>query len=269
MNRSTTNVLGSLVFALTSNAIVVAHAANIAGHRAFYEMRMGQVDKNAVVQSVSGRSAFILEKDCDGWRSAEDYMIEFGNGDGRMDRILSHFESWESDSGNQYSFDIAEKSSFQEDKDFSGYAEMNAKGGKAVFMLDGQSDIALPENTYFPINHIRTIINKADDGGKILSAPVFTGAEPDDALLTTNTVIGGWQGGKADVDLGALDSDGFWPVQIAYFKPSAIEVEPEYEIQFWLQPNGVVRQYEINYGDFSIIAGLVTIETVDVPVCQK
>jgi hypothetical protein len=57
-------------------------------------------------------------------------------------------------------------------------------------------------------------------------------------------------------------------VQIAYFKPTATEVEPEYEIQYWLQPNGVVRQYEINYGDFSIIAGLVTIEAVDLPVCQ-
>ena len=42
--------------------------------------------------SLSGRSAFVLEKDCDGWRSAEDYMIEFGNGDGRRDRIISHFD---------------------------------------------------------------------------------------------------------------------------------------------------------------------------------
>ena len=268
MDRFTKNALRILVFALTSSVIVVAHAANIAGHRAFYEMRMGQVDKDAVVQSVSGRSAFVLEKDCDGWRSAEDYLIEFGNSDGRMDRILSHFESWESDSGDQYTFDIAEKSSFQDDKDFGGYAEMNEQGGKAVFMPEGQSNITLPENTYFPIKHIRTIISKAGDGGKILAASVFTGAEPDDALLTTNTVIGSWQRGKADIDLGALDDNGFWPVRIAYFKPSATEVEPEYEIQFWLQPNGVVRQYEINYGDFSIIAGLVTIETVDKPICQ-
>ena len=96
MNKFIKKALGSMVFVVTSAAMVVAHASNIAGHRAFYEMRMGQVDKNAVVQSVSGRSAFILEKDCDGWRSAEDYMIEFGNSDGRMDRILSHFESWES-----------------------------------------------------------------------------------------------------------------------------------------------------------------------------
>ncbi|MGA1186835.1 MAG: EipB family protein [Candidatus Puniceispirillaceae bacterium] len=268
MTRFTKHALGTVVFALTSAAIVVAHAANITGHRAFYEMRMGQSDKNAVVQSVSGRSAFVLEKDCDGWRSAEDYMIEFGNGDGRTDRIISHFESWESDSGEQYSFDIAEKSSFQDDKNFSGYAEINANGGEAVFMLDGQSNIALPENTYFPMQHIRAIINKAGDGSKILAASVFAGAEPDDALLTTNTVIGGWQGGKADVELGALDGDGFWPIQIAFFKPSATEVEPEYEIHYWLQPNGVVRQYEINYGDFSIVAGLVTIETVDTPVCQ-
>ena len=254
---------------IISAVIVVANAANIVGHRAFYEMRMGQANENAVVQSVSGRSAFVLEEDCDGWRSSEDYIIEFDNGEGRTDRILSHFESWESDSGEQYSFDVAEKSSFQDEKEFGGYAEINANGGEAVFMLDGQSDIVLPKNTYFPMQHIRTIINKADAGEKILTASVFVGAEPDDALLNTNTVIGVWQNVEAEVDLGALDVNGFWPIQIAYFKPFATKVEPEYEIQYWLQPNGVVRQYEINYGDFSIIAGLVTIETLDKPVCQR
>ena len=268
MVRSPKNFLAFLVFLLTFAVIVSAQAGNIAGHRAFYEMRIGQANKNAVVQSVSGRSAFVLERDCDGWRSAEDYIIEFDNGDGRLDRILSHFESWESDSGTQYSFNIAEKSSFQGDKDFGGYAEMNSDGGEAVFLQDHQSHIALPQNTYFPMQHIRAIINKADNGGKILTASVFVGAEPDDALLNTNTVIGGWQGGEADVDLGSLDGDGFWPIQVAYFKPSATEVEPEYEIKYWLQPNGVVRQYEINYGDFSIVAGLVTIETVESPICQ-
>ena len=132
----------------------------------------------------------------------------------------------------------------------------------------GGRNIELPKDTYFPMQHIRAIIKKAGEGEKILTASVFVGAEPDDALLTTNTVIGGWQSVEATVDLGALDGNGFWPVQIAYFKPSATKVEPEYEVQYWLQPNGVVRQYEINYGDFSIIAGLVTVETVDKPVCH-
>jgi hypothetical protein len=135
-------------------------------------------------------------------------------------------------------------------------------------MVGAESNIELPKNTYFPMQHIRAIIKKAGEGEKILTASVFVGAEPDNALLTTNTVIGGWQSVEAEVDLGALDGNGFWPVQIAYFKPSATKVEPEYEVQYWLQPNGVVRQYEINYGDFSIIAGLSTIETIDKPVCQ-
>ena len=130
MSRLKKYVLGHVVLVITSSTIAVAHAANISGHRAFYEMRMGQAENNAVVQTVSGRSTFVLEKDCDGWRSAEDYMIEFGNSDGRTDRILSHFESWESDTGDQYSFDIAEKSSWQDEKDFGGYAEIDANGGE-------------------------------------------------------------------------------------------------------------------------------------------
>ena len=253
---------------LIVTAAPFANAASIVGHRAFYEMRIGTVDKNAAVQSVAGRSAFMLVQECSGWRSAEDYMIEFGSAEGRANRVLSRFESWESESGDQYSFDVTEKSSFQADKDFGGYAEKNREGGEAVFLLDANDSVPLPKNTYFPMRHVRAIIELAGDGGNILAASVFTGAEPDDALMTTNTVIGGWQGVKSDVDLGTLDGKGFWPVQIAYFKPTATSVEPEYEIQFWLQPNGVVRQYEIDYGDFSIVAKLVNIESIDAPQCQ-
>jgi len=245
-----------------------AQAANLMGHRAFYEMRIGTSEMNAAVQTVSGRSAFVLERECDGWRSAEDYLIEFGNSEGRVDRILSHFESWESRLGDKYSFDISEKSSFQDEKYFGGYAEVAGGGGEAVFSIEPDSRISLPEDTFFPMQHVRAIIKKARDGEKILAASVFTGAEPDDALLKTNTVIGGWQAVAAEFALGTLDENGFWPVQIAYFKPSATAVEPEYEILFWLQSNGVVRQYEIDYGDFTIVARLVDIETIEAPACQ-
>ena len=104
MNKFIRHVASSAACIVIATVVTSANATSIAGHRAFYEMRMGTIDNNAAVQSVSGRSAFVLEKECSGWRSAEDYMIEFGNGDGRMDRILSRFESWESDSGDRYSF---------------------------------------------------------------------------------------------------------------------------------------------------------------------
>ena len=254
-----------LVVALSLSDQVVA--ATVAPHRAFYEMQLGAADPNSNVQSVSGRSAFTLDRDCDGWRSNEEYLIEFGGNEGSRDRILSRFESWESDNGDMYSFEISENSSFGSAKDFGGFAEIKSGGGDAYFSMADEVAVALPTDTYFPMRHLNAIIDSAENGKTILAASVFTGAEPDDALLSTNTVIGGWRGEEAAIKMGKFGQDGYWPVQIAYFKPTATAAAPEYEIQYLMQPNGVIRRYIIDYGDFTIIAKLLKLETVEAPTC--
>ena len=114
--KNATTAIVILVGALGLGNQVVA--ATVTPHRAFYEMQLGVADQNSNVQSVSGRSAFTLDRDCDGWRSNEEYLIEFGGQEGSRDRILSRFESWESDKGDMYSFEISENSSFEAAKDF-------------------------------------------------------------------------------------------------------------------------------------------------------
>ena len=265
-----TVTLGAFVI-LAAGAIAFASgaaASTIMPHRAFYEMQLGIADQNSNVQTVSGRSAFTLGRECDGWRSNEDYVIEFGAQEGNLDRVVSHFESWESDTGKIYSFEISESSSFQSAKDFTGFAELKSAGGNAYFSMADDAAVELPENTYFPMRHLTSILDSAKTGKKILAASVFTGAEPDDALLSTNTVIGSWRGDPAMAEMGALGQDGYWPVQIAYFKPAATAAEPEYEIHFAIQPNGIVRRYVIDYGDFTIIAMLLKLESVEMPACS-
>jgi len=265
-----TATLGAFVI-LAASAIAFASgaaASTIMPHRAFYEMQLGIADQNSNVQTVSGRSAFTLGRECDGWRSKEDYVIEFGAQGGNLDRVVSHFESWESDTGKIYSFEISESSSFQSAKDFTGFAELKSAGGNAYFSMADDAAVELPENTYFPMRHLTSILDSAKTGKKILAASVFTGAEPDDALLSTNTVIGSWRGDAAAAEMGALGQDGYWPVQIAYFKPAATAAEPEYEIHFAIQPNGIVRRYVIDYGDFTIIAMLLKLESVEMPACS-
>jgi hypothetical protein len=244
-----------------------AIAATVTPHRAFYEMQLGVADQNSNVQAVSGRSAFTLDRDCDGWRSNEEYLIEFGGKEGRRDRILSRFESWESNNGDMYSFEISENSSFESAKDFGGFAEIKSGGGDAYFSMADEMAVALPADTYFPIRHLNAIIDSAENGKTMLAASVFTGAKPDDALLSTNTVIGGWRGEEAAIQMGKFGQDGFWPVQIAYFKPAATAAAPEYEIQYSMQPNGVIRRYVIDYGEFTIIAKLLKLESVETPIC--
>ncbi len=245
-----------------------AVAAGIKPHRAFYEMELGTANQSSNVQSISGRSAFMLARDCDGWVSSEDYVIEFGPQEGKLDRVISRFESWESEDGVKYSFDIKENSSFDAAQDFNGYASISADGGAAYFSMASDVSVALPRDTYFPVKHLSAIIEHAKSGKKILAASVFTGAEPDDALLATNTVIGGWDEGNAGNLTGDFGTDGFWPVRVAYFKPKALAAEPEYEINYSLQPNGIIRSYEIDYGEFTIVAKLLQIESVVEPVCR-
>ena len=256
-----------VVVAFCLGSVGYAFGATVTPHRAFYEMQLGHADQNSNVQAVTGRSAFTLSRDCRGWRSSEDYVIEFGGKEGDTDRIISRFESWESNAGDMYSFEISEESSFRTKKDFNGYANVTPEVGNAYFSIADEAPMKLPADTHFPMRHLNAIIDGAERGKTIVAASVFTGADPDDALLATNTVIGGWKTEAPAVRLGELGRKGYWPVQTAYFKPLAKAAEPEYEINFSMQPNGVVRRYVINYGDFTINAELMKLEALTAPNC--
>ena len=257
---------GSL--AISTSALAAGASGPLVAHKAFYEMEMGDNAQNSQILSVMGRSVFAMERDCTGWRSVEDYMIQFVIDNGGADRVLSHFESWEADSGDKYSFDITEESSFEGRKDFGGFVQLNMdSAGEAVFTMTPENVVDLPTDTVFPVQHVRHILAEAEAGEKMISANVFTGAEPDSALMRTSTVVGGWRDAPGD-ELGQLGEDGYWQINIAYFKPSATTSEPEYVIMFEMQRNGLVRGYEIDYGDFSIEASLTSVEPVEPKSCS-
>ena len=258
----------SLAVAMPMQAATAKISSNLVGHKAFYEMEMGDRLQNSHIVNINGRSAFAIERDCSGWRSVEDYMIQFIAESGGADSVLSHFESWESDEGDKYSFDIMEESSFEGRKDFGGFVEIDGDAaGNAYFTMAPDSSIELPSGTLFPMRHVQNILANAEAGEKIIGATVFTGAEPDSALMRTSTVVGGWRDEPA-TDLGALAEDGYWQINVAYFKPNSTSAEPEYEIKFAMQANGLVREYEINYGEFSITANLTAAEPVDTVSCS-
>ena len=116
---------------------VFAARSGVMPHRAFYEMELGTTGQNANIQAIEGRSAYTLSRDCDGWWSGEDYVIEFGGREGNLDRIVSRFSSWEADAGDKYSFDITETSSYQEKQDF-GYAT-SRRSVRCVFFDEPRS----------------------------------------------------------------------------------------------------------------------------------
>ena len=271
LNTRTWVAAGLLIGATTlttTAAISSQSASNLVAHRAYYEMSMGDKVQNSHIVNISGRSAFALEHDCSGWRSIEDYIIQFVADTGGQDRVISHFESWEADSGDKYSFDVMEQSSFDGRKQFGGFAQLDDdRSGSAFYMQDPQPSVDLPSDTVFPMQHVRNILDQAENGEKLIAATLFTGAEPENALMRTSTVVGGWRD-EAAQDLGNLAEAGYWQINVAYFNPEATTAEPEYEIQFEMQRNGLVRNYVIDYGDFSINARLTEVEEVEAQTCS-
>jgi hypothetical protein len=67
----------AMLFGICLGSVGAAFSATVTPHKAFYEMQLGNADQNSNVQAVVGRSAFTLGRDCSGWQSNEDYVIEF------------------------------------------------------------------------------------------------------------------------------------------------------------------------------------------------
>ena len=104
------------LLAIALGPVGEALSATVTPHRAFYEMQLGNVDQNSNVRAVTGRSAFTLGRDCSGWQSNEDYVIEFGGKEGDINLYYIAVSVLGIDSGDMYSFEISEQAVFKQIK---------------------------------------------------------------------------------------------------------------------------------------------------------
>ena len=248
-------------------------AATLASYQAFYELDLKSTTAAAEVNSVSGKTHYVVKKVCDGWASSENYAISFGFEEGEPANFISHYKTWESDEGSSFTFEIAENSNATGEAIFEGFAN-NQDGKVEAFHSDGDGAMRLlPDDTIFPMQHLIGLL----EAGKV-SAPVirqshlFFGGEQTDSLYFISAVMGKKKSSVLQKDMaekmGDLGENDYWPLTIAYYKPDAQESEPEYSIAFELQPNGVIRGYVVDYGSFSMQASLKTVEPIQPEDCN-
>ena len=247
-----------------------AFALDVMPHRVTYQLSLLESDQDAGIQDIKGKTIFSLQRECEGWKSGEDYVMQMVLDGGNELYMASLFESFEDNAGELFSFTINEQSTYEEPLNFDGYAttDKNNSQGNAFFSIEPDAALALPEKTYFPIEHTFKILEKAQAGETFFNAHIFFGAKPDEALKKTNVIIGKKQpSAKTDIQSDLLASD-FYPVNVAYFDPSTVTGLPTYEILFHMQDNGVVTYYQIDYGDFKLSAKINDIKKEAVPTCS-
>lgn len=246
-----------------------ATAADIAPHRALYQMTLGATKGDAGVASASGTMAYQWGEACDGWTVEQRYRLKMGYSEQQDVDISSNFVTWEAKDGLHYRFNQKETRNGEGGGPVHGEAHLDGPGkpGAADFTSPDPKTIELPAGTLFPSAHTIMLIDKAKAGENFVSRQIFDGSTEESAVLVSGVI-----GPKVEPDPEAakksplLNRPG-WRVRLAFFPADQSAEKPEYELGMLLLDNGVSRDMTIDYGDYSIKAKLDDIEALPKPGC--
>ena len=146
-------------------------------------------------------------------------------------------------------------------------------GGTARFSKPEEAELALPQRTVFPTEHVGLLLDAALEGAKIRSILIFDGSRLD-GLFDTFNVIGVEHPPMTDAEIGErqmLAGQRSWSMHTAYFSRVPSDEKPpgtpEFEVAFRLFQNGVATEVVFDYGNFAMNAKLSKLEALPKPEC--
>jgi len=243
--------------------------AEIAPHRALYQMTLGTSKGDAGVTSATGTMAYQWGEACDGWTVEQRYRLKMGYAEQADVDISSNFVTWEAKDGLHYRFNQKETRNGEGNTEVHGEAHLDGpgQGGAADFASPEPKSIPLPSGTLFPSAHTIMLIEKAKAGENFLSRQIFDGSTEESAVLVSAVI-----GPKVEPDPEAakksplLNRPG-WRIRLAFFPADQAAEKPDYELGMLLLDNGISRDMTIDYGDYTIRAKLDDIEALPKPGC--
>jgi hypothetical protein len=264
--------LALLLFPEIAGAAAISHAS----HRAFYEIRIGRVDAGSNIVDARGRMVAEWRRACDGWASSQRLVVSMAPGEGEPINSEVVMMSFEAADGTLFSFDSETRVGGETVEAVKGEAERDGPGkaGRAIYKVPRGISVDLPADTVFPFEHTIAVISAAEKGQTRAFSHYFDGSQPENAPMAANSLILGKARDAADGSengFGAISAHKWWPVRLAMFasNPSRrLNEEPEFEMTQVLQDNGVVRRFEFDYGEFSLVAALIEIEELEPPRCN-
>ena len=252
-------------------------SADLAAHRAIYDLRLLSGGGGADFTDVTGKLYIDWNDVCDGWTLTQHVRMVFSGRSGNTFNNDFSFSSWESRDGNEFRYTMRSTTNDKLNEQVEGRAELDPDrvGGVARFSKPDDSSVALPAGTLFPTEHLVLTLEHALAGGSVLTRNVFSGTG-DDSLNEVSAFIGpliavndgherlSKTNPSAAAALRGLRS---WPVAMAYFPYGTGDYEPEFEVHFQVMENGVSPSMDFDYGSFAIRGLIQHLEYHPLPEC--
>jgi hypothetical protein len=252
----------------SSTAIAEAAPMRLAGHRAVYDLSLGESRGARAVESARGRIVLDFSVDaCKGYTMQTRQVTELDSGE--TGKRLSDLRNTTFEGGDGHSFRFKTNTVLNGSASTSvdGTAESGADALKVKLKEPKRDQYTENGSVLFPTLHMRRMIEAAQAGETTMSARVFDGSDDGRKIFDTLAVIGKpitaeepAKDGGADRDKPLRDGEMAamrrWPVTLSYFTPGQGERTPVYTLTFLLYENGVSGGLSLNYGAFTIAGDL-------------
>jgi hypothetical protein len=262
--------MGAAVFLTVGGNVAVA-GVDLLPHRAVYAMSLGDRDGGGDIVRAAGQMVYRFAETCDGWTVENKTLLSLSYEDGRDVKTRWSFASFETLDGGRYQFSSRYDQDGETLEELRGVAEQPEHDGQpkeAVFAEPNDHLVPLPDGTVFPTDHIKEMIQAANEGQQTVSRVVFDGASLKNPYFV-NAVITrkpaeGLEKLAASTGLPELPS---WKIRMAFFLYDADAELPEFEIEALYRADGVADEIVQHFDDFSLRVRLKSIEVLDRPDC--
>ncbi len=268
--------LAALAFISVSHAQQAAAPIELVPHRAVYDLKLGQSKGKRQLSAVRGRILYDFQGNrCEGYALQFRQVTEMDSGEGKSITSDLRSTNWEEGAGKAFRFTVQNFLGGNEADGVDGRVEQGASGVTGELKKPEAKKLDLGD-VIFPSEHMRRIIAAAREGKSLLEVAVYDGSDNGQKVYNTLTVIGqpiGADREPTDAAAGqkALADVKRWPVTVSYFERGAAkdgEQMPAYAISFDAYENGISRALKLDYGDFTLIGEMTSLEIHDIKPCH-
>jgi EipB-like len=247
--------------------------AELAPHRALYDLKGENFDKKSGITAVTGKLAYeITGNSCGGWSTTYRSAYRYVKAEGVVQVSDTQMTAWESGDGSEMTLNQKQ----YVDQTLSEETSLSAKNpttGEGSVQITQPTDKAfkIPADALFPISHQKKLLSTAANGQGRDSTTVYEGTDGE-AVYQAVGLIGAKQATKAKGTPAdaqpAMRGMPSWSMTIGYYKYPEDQTElPDYQTSFVMFENGVSTELLFDYGTYQLRGELVKLDLLPIETC--
>lgn len=252
-----------------------AHAAQIAPHRAIYDLSLLRAGEGASLQSASGRLAFEIDgSSCEGYTVNFRMATKYRPDEGTTMVIDTTTTTYESGDAREFRHHVKEvvNGSVRENTRISFNRPSADAVGQGEIASKPDDGFSVPAGAMLPMQHQLRLLAVGEEGGGRDSSVIFDGSDGAKAFRAISFVgkqraSGTTAGDSSKSAQDLLASIRAWPMMVSYYTLEGDSETPEYQVSFNMYENGVATGLILDYGDFALKGTLMELKMLDASGC--